>query len=250
MGRDKILGITIPKESKEEILEKIIKYVRQPAEFVHIVSLNPENLVVAQENQVFKKVLNTAQIKIIDGVGIVAAAKILGVEAGRRWPGVEVVKELIKTASVRRLRLLFIGGRPNLAAGLSKCYQKKYPQAKFLGIEGIKNIKNPQKKEEKEIFSIVSRFKPHLVMVAFGSPDQELWLARHQERLKGVVGMGVGGAFDYLSGAVPYAPKFLRRNGLEWLFRLLVQPWRWRRQLRLIKFIWLVLKERCNKGLK
>ncbi len=244
MTDDLLLGIRLNNQSKKDILEKIKKYIEEPAGFFHIVSLNPENLIIAQENLEFKKVLETAQIKLIDGVGIVLAGRLLKIEAGERVAGVELMEELIKLAGKRRLRVLLIGGRGKLADDLANCYQKKFPEAKFLGLEGIKNIKNPSETEEKKIFSIVSDFKPHLVFVAFGSPEQELWLARHHRQFVGVVGMGVGGAFDFLAGKVPRAPAFIRRLGMEWLFRLLVQPWRLRRQVRLVKFLWLILKER------
>ncbi|GIW64753.1 MAG: N-acetylmannosaminyltransferase [Patescibacteria group bacterium] len=242
----KILGITIFKQSKKDILEKIKKYIEKPQSFFHIVSLNPENLVIAQENQNFKKVIETAQIKIIDGVGVVIASRILNIGIGERFSGVDLMKELLDLAGKRRLRVLFIGGKPKLAEKLADCYSKKYPKAKFLGVEGIKDIKNPLKKEEKEIFSIVTDLKPHFVFVAFGSPFQELWIERHKKNFDGCLVMGVGGAFDFLGGVVPRAPVFIQKIGLEWLFRLIVQPWRWRRQLRLIRFLYLVIKEKIS----
>ena len=108
-------------------------------------------------------------------------------------------------------------------------------------------IKNPKKEEEEAIFSIVRTARPNIVIVAFGSPEQELWLDRHNNKFSGIVCIGVGGAFDYFSGNIVHAPSIIRRFGLEWLFRLLIQPWRWRRQLRLIKFIWLVIKQKFGK---
>ena len=241
--KNKILGIEILPFSKKNILEKIKKYIKNPAGFFHVVSLNPENLVIAQDNLEFKKVIKTAQIKIIDGVGIVLAAQLLKIKVGERYPGVELMSDLIKLASKMRLTVFFIGGKGNLAVNLADCYQKKYPEAKFFGLEGIVDIKNPKKEEEKKIFSIVQLFKPHLVFVAFGSPYQELWIARHKDKFSNCVVMGVGGAFDFLANKVARAPTFLQKIGLEWFFRLLIQPWRWRRQLRLIKFCWLVTKE-------
>lgn len=248
MKVNQLLGITIRSETKISILEKIKKYLDKPIGFFHVVSLNPENLVVAQQNKEFKKVVETAQIKIIDGVGIVLVGHILGIQIGERLTGVELMKELIGIASHRRLRVLLIGGKPNLALSLSNCYQQTYPQAKFLGDYGIKNIKNYQKIEGNRIFSIVADFRPHIVLVAFGSPDQELWLYRHRDHFKNCLCMGVGGAFDYLSGAVQRAPQFIQTIGLEWLYRLTHQPWRWRRQLRLIEFSWLVVKEKFTSN--
>ena len=88
-----------------------------------------------------------------------------------------------------------------------------------------------------------------VLLVAFGHPTQDLWIARHQEALAAhgiLVSIGVGGSFDYLSGRVPRAPRLVRRLGLEWLYRLIRQPWRWRRQLALPLFVLLVLRERLR----
>ena len=235
-----ILGVNVEKLSRKDILEKIEKYISQPGDFIHIVSLNPENVVIASEVSEFKRVLTAAQIKIIDGIGIVMAARIKGIEVSR-VTGVSLMEELLGLAGKLRLRVLFIGGGPNLALRLAQCYQLAYPEAKYRGTEGFKNIIKSTEYEKKALFSIVSAFKPHIVFVSFGSPDQELWLWENRERFKGSVCMGVGGAFDFLAGKIVRAPSILRTLGFEWLFRLIIQPWRWKRQLRLLKFSWMVL---------
>lgn len=245
--QNQILGISILSETKSNILENILKYTEHPAGFFHVVSLNPENLVVAVGDRVFKRVIETAQIKIVDGIGVVMAGRWLDIQVGERVTGVGLMEELLKRASDRRLRVLMIGGKGKLADELSQCYFTKYPKAKFKGLQGIANIKKPTKEEEDKIFSIVAAYKPHLIFVAFGSPDQELWIDRHKRQLTGSVIMGVGGAFDYLSGKIIRPPVFIQKIGLEWFYRLVRQPWRWRRQLRLLKFIWLVLKEKLGK---
>lgn len=242
-----LFDIPIDDFKKKDILEEVKKGILLQDRFLHIVSLNPENIIIAIKNEEFKKIIRKAHIRLIDGIGIVLACYLLGIKYGEKVSGVDLMEELLTMAGNLCLRVLFIGGRGHLANRLADCYQKKFPQAKFFGLEGIKDIKNPTKKEEEKIFSIVSDFKPHLVFVAFGSPDQELWIERHKKDFNGSVCIGVGGAFDFLGGKVPRAPVFFRRLGLEWLFRLLVQPWRWRRQLRLIEFVWLVIKEWVNR---
>ncbi|MBI5122605.1 WecB/TagA/CpsF family glycosyltransferase [Candidatus Roizmanbacteria bacterium] len=248
MKKNKILNITINPETRTSVLEKILKYIDRPTGFLHIISLNPENLVIATENESFKKVIETAQIKIIDGIGVVLAGRLLGVEVGKRVTGVRLMEELINRASDRRLRVLMIGGKENLALQLAQCYTDQFPKAKFKGLQGIRDIKNIKKEEETKIFSIVAAYKPQLVFAAFGSPDQELWLVRYKKEFAGCVVMGVGGAFDYLSSSIDRAPVFIQKLGLEWLFRLLNQPWRWKRQLRLLRFIKLILQEKWKKN--
>lgn len=243
--KQKLLGIYIEKESKKDILEKIEKYLKNPKGFFHIVSLNPENMVIAQKLRPFKEIINKAQVRIVDGVGIVVTGQMLGVEMGSRLPGVDLMEKLLLVASKRRLRVAFIGGKGNLAEELASCYNHAYPTANFLGFQGIAKINNPNKNEEKKLFSIVTDYKPHFLFVAFGSPDQELWLYKNRALLQGIVCMGVGGGFDFLAKKVRRAPNILRNLGLEWLFRLVIQPWRIKRQFtRLPYFIWLVVKER------
>lgn len=242
MSKKNLLGIEIEKQTKNEVLEKIKKFIAFPNECLHIVSLNPENLVVAEENTEFKKALKNAQIKIVDGIGVVLAAKIKRTEVGERITGVGLMEDLIRMADNIRLRVLLIGGKPDLALRLAQCYQQSYKNGKFLGILGIKDIQNPKREEENKIFSIVADYKPHIILAAFGSPAQELWFWKNRTSFNHIVCMGVGGAFDYLSGDILRAPKIIQRLGLEWLFRLLCQPWRWRRQSRLLKFIYLILK--------
>ncbi len=246
--KNKIFDIPVPNYSKKEILEKIIKYLKKPTGFFHIVSLNPENLVIANKNSIFKKIILSSQMTIIDGVGIVIASRLLGFQAGERFAGVDLMKEIIKIANKLRLRVLLIGGKEKLAESLADCYNSRYSKAKFVGTEGVNDIKKGMIKEERELLEkIVIDFKPQIVFVAFGSPYQEIWIEHQKNLFKNCLVMSVGGAFDFLSGQVRRAPVFLRKIGLEWLFRLLNQPWRWKRQLRLIEFVWLVIRENIGR---
>lgn len=238
-----LFEVQIEKISKKEILEKIKKFLKNPKGIFHIVSLNPENLVIALKDKEFKNIVKKAQIKIIDGVGVEIALYLLFTQKFERVAGVDLFEYLLRWAGKEGFKVLLIGGRGNLAKSIADCYSKKFPKGKYFGFEGIKNIHKVKKEEEKKIFSIVSNFKPHFVFVAFGSPFQEKWIWRNRVKFKGSVVMGVGGGFDYVSGRVPRPPFLIRKVGLEWLWRLILQPWRAKRQLRLVKFSFLVLKE-------
>lgn len=244
MAYRKLAGISIKSVGKKEVLEKIKNYIasdpRQAQEMLHIVSLNPEIIMQARELEDFKKIFETAQIQITDGAGVATAARLLKIPAGERVTGTDLMGHLLDLAGEMRSTVVLIGGTENVANEVAQCYQQKWPTARFMGISGIKNIKNPRPEEEKKIFSIVADLRPRFIFVSFGSPWQELWIERHKDQFKGAVIMGVGGAFDFISGRIPRAPRFLRVIGLEWLYRLVVQPWRWKRQLRLIQFIYLV----------
>lgn len=239
-----LLNLEIRPNSKKIVLEKIKKYISNPDGFHHIVSLNPENLVIAQKNATFRKVVNTAQIQVIDGFGVVLAGRILGYDLPPRLTGVDLMEEVVRVAAEGSSTVMLVGGKGNLAKELADCYNEQFPKATYVGIEGIKNVAKTTKEENKAIFSIVSSTKPRILLVAFGSPFQELWLWKNRDKLKGIICIGVGGSFDFLSGKIRRAPLFVRRLGLEWIWRLIRQPWRIGRQLRLVEFMYLVLKQR------
>ena len=240
----------LPTLTKKEVLEKIKKFINKPRGFFHIVSLNPENIVVALGNRTFKRVVADASLRIIDGVGIVRAAQMLHLKVGERYPGVDLMENLISLYGRMSLTVLFIGGKAKLADSLAKCYSRSYPEATFIGIQGIKKATKPTTHEEHEIERIVRTAKPHIVFVAFGSPLQELWLNRHKKLFNRCIVMGVGGGFDYASGLVKRPNPLIRQLGLEWLTRLLIQPWRLPRQLRLIKFMYFVIKQKVHDTLE
>jgi N-acetylglucosaminyldiphosphoundecaprenol N-acetyl-beta-D-mannosaminyltransferase len=247
MSTQKILSIPARNIDKDSILEKISLFLNNPTYYLHIVSLNPENLVIAHHNDEFSKVLSEGDIQLFDGVGIQIGCAILGVPATFRLAGVDCMDLIIKTFSKKRLRVLFLGGKEHLAEKVAECYTQAHSASTYRGIEGISDISRPTKAEEDRILAIVADYKPQIIFAAFGSPAQELWFYRHKEKLQGIICMGVGGAFDFVTGAVPRAPRLLRQSGMEWLFRLFIQPWRLKRQLRLVEFVYLVFKQKFSR---
>lgn len=252
MTAQKMLGVVIPTELKSEVREQIKKCLISHGKFTHVVSLNPENIVIAQENESFLRILNEAEVRIIDGIGIVKAAQTLNIPVGDRYSGVDLMSDLLNDPTISPLRVLFIGGKGNLAEELADCYQANQAQIhndnEYRGIQGFEDITRPKETEEARIRSIVLDYMPHLVFVAFGSPYQELWIDEHKHYFEAAVCMGVGGGFDFLSGRVSRAPRVVRGIGLEWLYRLIRQPWRIRRQLRLLKFVYLVMKKKLSSS--
>mgnify|MGYP001570469547 CR=1 FL=1 len=243
---NQILGIPISIERPEFVLEQIIKGLTKRMDFVHVLSLNPENMVQSSKDPLFKKIVLEAKYIINDGVGVVLASRFINNVFVPRLTGVDLMQKLINEASRESLRVLLIGGKPNLAERLADCYNQSYPASQFKGIVGFKDVRAPSQMESKDALSIVAAMRPHLLFVAFGSPEQEKWIYENRASLQGVTCIGVGGSFDFLVGDIARAPKLIRLLGFEWLFRLVNQPWRWRRQLRLWVFVWLVLKEKFN----
>ena len=241
-----LLGIPIPTGSRNDILETILKDAFHRHPFALVMSLNPEIFIIAQKNAHFRRVVQTSKYLLVDGSGVAIAARIMGIRGVRRYAGVDFMSDVLKVARDRRLRVMLIGGRGNLAERIADCYSKEYPRLEIIGLTGIENILQPTAEEEERIFSIVADREPHIVFIAFGSPAQELWAYKNRARFGNTACAGVGGAFDFLAGETPRAPQWMRRAGLEWLFRLVRQPRRWKRQLKLVQFICMIIKARLG----
>ncbi|OGH56868.1 MAG: hypothetical protein A2186_00590 [Candidatus Levybacteria bacterium RIFOXYA1_FULL_41_10] len=241
LNKKYILGVGITDVSFNTILEYLVEKLKKEGKKLYLVTPNPELLMIARRDEGYKKVLNNAEIALPDGIGVVIAGKILGRPLKARATGVDFVYNLCNTIAKQPITVGFLGGSPNVAEKASECLTKKYPGLKVA-------FAVSEWPSESEVSSQKSVVSCDMLFVAFGSPKQEKWIAENLDRLPVKAAMGVGGAFDFISGKVHRAPKFVRGLGLEWLFRLIRQPWRLKRQTALIRFIFLVLKERASQA--
>lgn len=235
-----LLGVGITNAKEDEVLEFIYTGLQKPEEKYYIVTPNPELLVIANRNTEYKNILNKAKLALPDGVGVMLGAQIIGKPLKQRITGVGLVKSLCNYVSKRPITVGFLGAGLNIAVKTAECLQKMYPglRVEFVANEWEDSLKNlPAGRQGKKV---------DILFVAFGSPKQENWIKDNLKDLPVKVAIGVGGAFDFISGKTPRAPKFLRNLGLEWLFRLFIQPWRIKRQLSLIKFVYLVIKQKLR----
>lgn len=228
-----LLGVGFNNLTETEVLEYIVKNLQKQRKKYYIVTPNPELLVIANNDKDYKKVLNGAELALPDGIGIIIGSQLLGKPLKQRITGVDFMEMLCKEVSKRPITVSFLGAGPNVAVKTSECLQKRYPglNVGWVAQEWSEELKNKE---------------TDILFVAFGSPKQEIWITEHLNELPVKVAVGVGGAFDFVSGNVRRAPGFMRRLGLEWLFRLVIQPWRIKRQLSLVKFSYLILKEKFS----
>lgn len=250
------------------------KHLEKPKskDLLLIFTPNPEILVQIDENPELKKILEGADILLPDGIGLLLANRwirfrqrllfafkepLVPTRISEKIAGVDLADKLLVEAAKKNYVSLIIGGR-DYASFWGKRggeYQGEIFEDEQSLIRLKKNLywteayqdkDEPLLIEDEAIERILKKVKPQIVFLALGSLDQEEWLLRWRARLEqaGVsVAIGVGGAFDLLFGRVARAPHFFRALALEWLWRLIQQPWRWRRQLRLLKFLGLVRKE-------
>lgn len=233
MSKQDILGVKIDDVTLQQALKLIEKWIWQPGKH-YIVTPNPEMVVAAQKDSEFKQVLNSADLSIPDGVGLKLSGKVKNTFAGT-----DLMEQLVILAAEKGFTTSFLGGPEGLAKKCAECLLQKYPKLKVNFAQSGGEVNNQGQMRDK-----LPNIPPSdLLFVAFGHIKQEKWIAKNLQSLPIHVVMGVGGAFDYLSHQVPRAPKWLRGLGLEWLFRLMLQPWRINRQLALIKYLYLLMRQ-------
>jgi N-acetylglucosaminyldiphosphoundecaprenol N-acetyl-beta-D-mannosaminyltransferase len=204
-----------------------------------IVTVNPEFIMTAQHDTAFREVINRAALALPDGVGVYWASRRQGQPVPERVPGVDLVLQMAQRSAVRGYRLYLLGAMPGVAERTAAILTQRYPGVVVVGTYPG----SPHPDENAAIVARIRAERPDVLLVAFGAPVQDHWIARNLELLGVPVCIGVGGSFDYIAGVHPLAPPWLRRLGVEWLYRLITQPWRWRRMLALPRFAWRVLRQ-------
>lgn len=220
----------------EETVTHIGHWIDQ-RQSAQIATVNPEFLVRSRDNPQFRAALQEAALCIPDGIGVLWAARQQGKILRERVAGSDLVPRLAADAAQHDWRVYFLGAAPGVAEATARILSQRYPGLLVAGTFAG----SPALEEEDAIVSRIQASQADLVFVAYGAPKQDLWLHRNLERTGARVGIGVGGSFDFITGIQIRAPRWVQRIGLEWLYRLVREPWRWRRQLALPQFVWLVL---------
>jgi len=232
-----ILGVRVDNVTPEEAISRISGFLQEDHPH-QVVTVNPEYVVTAQKDAAFARVLHQADLAVPDGFGLLLASRWLGNPLRSRVTGVELTWRLASLAATQGYRLFLLGAAPGVAELAAKRLTEAYPSLEIAGTYAG----SPHIAEEEAIVTRVRAAQAQILLVAYGAPAQDKWIARNKHRLGVRVAMGVGGVFDYLAGVVPWAPPLVRRLGLEWLYRLIHQPWRWRRIWNAVPyFTWLVL---------
>lgn len=219
----KIFGVPVEGWS----LEKIIERVQSTNVCTWIVTANPEILLEARQDREYMRTLLQADLRTVDGVGL----KIFGLVSDQAWvrvTGVELAERLIQLAAERDWKVGFFGGDEGAARISGEKWQKIYPGLSIWSEQGGRVEKDGSDHEAgEEARHRLTIFAPDILLVAFGHPKQERWIRRYMADFPSLkVVVGVGGVFDYWAGHVLRAPVFLQKAGLEWLWRLILQPWR------------------------
>jgi N-acetylglucosaminyldiphosphoundecaprenol N-acetyl-beta-D-mannosaminyltransferase len=238
-----ILGVRVDDATYDDLLAAVDRFVASGRPH-QVVTLNPEMLVTAHDDPAFRRILGQSDLNVADGVGLMLAARILGRPLRQRVTGSDGIYSLARHSAQRGYRVYFLGAGPGVAETTAQRLAVTYPGLIVAGTYAG----SPGDGESAATVDRVRAARPDLLLVAYGVPAEEKWVARNRHDLGVPVMMGVGGSFDFVAGVTHRAPPWMRRLGLEWLHRLLREPWRWRRQLALPRFLALVIAQRLRCG--
>lgn len=201
----------------------------------HVVTLNPEIAMQAQENEPFKEIMHRAELVIPDGAGIVFYLWLRGLKV-QRSPGIELAESMLEVAGTQTedWSVFFFGGKPGVAAKAAESWQQKLPNLNIVGTEY--GYLTPE--IESNLQATLKQLQPRLILVGLGVPKQEFWIAQNRHLCPDAIWIGVGGSFDIWAGTKVRAPLWTQKLHLEWAYRLYQEPWRWRRMLVLPQFAW------------
>ena len=202
-----------------------------------ICTVNPEFIIDAQRDSTFAAVLARADLCVPDGAGVLWAARRVGQPLRERVTGSDGIYRICERAAQRGWRVFLLGAAPGVAERAAAVLAGRYPGLAVAGCYAG----SPTDAEWPAIRARLDAAAPDILFVAYGHPRQDFWIAHHRAEVAAAVAIGVGGAFDFVAGVAQRAPLWMQRVNLEWLHRLLTQPWRWRRMLKLPVFVGLVL---------
>jgi len=231
----RILGVRIDDVTEDEAVARCVAFVAEGRRGV--VTPNPEIVMAARADRALRHALARADLAIPDGGGLLLAARLWGQPFRAQVRGSDLTSHLLAEAATRDWRVFLLGGAPGVAEAAAAQIQARWPALRIVGTDAARA---DEAHDQATRGAIAAAGRVDLLLVAFGASRQEGWLARNLPLLDVGVALGVGGTLDFLAGRVRRAPRPIRRMGLEWLFRLIVQPWRWRRQLRAARFFPLV----------
>ncbi len=244
-----ILNVKIDNINYKQTIKKIDRFIKSKKPH-QIITVNPEIIMAAQNDENYKKILNSSDLNVADGAGLWWAAKYTHQKLNYRITGVDLIDKMTKLAAKKKYRMFFLGGQNKAGEYAADNLREKYPNLHVAGCcEGYPIIKDKLTKKENlkniKLINKILKTNPDILLVAYGAPKQEKFIAKYKNKLNIPVIIGVGGAFDFISGRIKRAPKWMQTLHIEWLYRLIQQPSRLNRIVTAtIRFPWAVINNK------
>jgi N-acetylglucosaminyldiphosphoundecaprenol N-acetyl-beta-D-mannosaminyltransferase len=227
-----VMGIEFVNTTKEQFLQQGLFPKLDREEKCFIVTANPEIVMKANEDQDFRKIVQSADFVVPDGAGILMAAKHMKQPLQERIAGTDMMMDLLSYANEKGLRAYFLGASEDVNNRVVVEVNKQFPNVQIAGHHhGFFSL------DAVEIVEDVKHANPDLIFVATGSPRQEKWISQNLDMFRKGIFIGLGGSFDVLAGEVKRAPEAWIKLNLEWLYRLIQQPFRFKRVLKIFEFM-------------
>jgi N-acetylglucosaminyldiphosphoundecaprenol N-acetyl-beta-D-mannosaminyltransferase len=236
-----ILGVPLDNYQPEELIS-IAESGFARTQTQTIFSVNPEKIMRARKDPELLSALREADYLIPDGIGAVLGARILSKKKTNRVTGIALMDLWLQTAQRKRYRIFIFGASPAVSSGAAIEIMKKYPSLELVGY----SHGYIEEGSYSRMIGQINDLETDILFVGLGSPKQEKWIHFHKKSLKVKICMGVGGSLDVIAGRVKRAPRFFQRTGLEWLYRLLQEPGKYRRQHFLPQFVFELLKRKLD----
>lgn len=237
MNKEEILKVNVSVTSYDDLEKSIIKDIESNKKSF-IVAINPEKILKARKDEKLKNLLNNATYEIPDGIGVIYASKLRKGNIKTRITGIDSMEMLCKLSEEKKYKIFMYGAKEETIKKAKENLEIKFPNIQIVGTI------NGYEKNNDKIINAINKSKADIVFVALGSPKQEYWITENMDKVSAKIFQGVGGSFDVFSGNIKRAPKWMQKIGLEWLYRLIKEPKRIFRQIKLVKFLWLAITEK------
>jgi len=241
MVRKSLLGVKFSCVTMDEALANILQFLNEDK--LHMIfTPNAEIMMAAQRDSNLKNVLNSADMLVADGAGVILSSKILNIKIPEKIPGFDLTNNTFNFKRNSKTKYFFFGSKPGIAEEAAKKVLSSSHNVEVVGCcSGYYT-----KEDESKIIDKINSSNAEILLVALGAPRQEKWIFENSKNLNVKICIGVGGTLDVLAGNVKLAPAFFRKYGLEWLYRLCKEPWRFKRMLDLPRFVLLSIKTRIT----
>lgn len=236
-----VMGVGFDNVTMDEALEQAQALMAQPGAS-YVVTPNAEIVYEAMHDEELCKLINGADLVLPDGAGVVLASKLLKTPLKEKVAGVDFADNLLEVLARTGGSAYLLGSKPGVAELAAEKMLAKHPGLTICGMA------DGYFKDEVQVVAKINEAKPDFLFVCLGAPKQELFMVNHQQELEVKLMAGLGGSLDSFAGTVKRAPKWMIRLSLEWLYRLIKEPKRFKRMLRLPKFLWAVCLKRIGGG--
>ena len=234
-----VMGVLFDNVTMEDALSEAKTLLARPGAS-YIVTPNSEIVYEAMRDPALTDLLNGADLVLPDGAGVVLGSKILGTPLKQKVAGVDFADGLLGVLAETGGSVYLLGSKPGIAELAAEKMLAKHPGLTICGMA------DGYFKEEAPVIAKINEAAPDVLFVCLGAPKQEKFMQAHQSELNVKLMIGLGGSLDSFAGTVKRAPKWMIACSLEWLYRLIKEPWRFKRMLRLPKFVWAVVCRRIG----